>query len=380
MRKHLLALTLFITVSACALPPQATPTPSPILAAPAQASSSPTASPVPASPPSTTAETLAAGWQQIFPGGETLCARGGEYSFFVRKSATPQAPLLIYFEGGGGCYDAESCRPGSQSWDDSIDAAVQADNPALKRDGVFALDDGRNPFANYDIVFVSYCTGDGFLGNKTVTYDLQGQNFDIHHVGFTNTQSVLNWTFKHFPKPPSVFVIGCSAGVVGSAFHAPYIQRQYADLPLTVVGDSGAGYRDAPATVLERLGMFDLLPDWLPAYRSFTPADFHTAALFTIPALSRPQDTFALVDSRQDSAQKAILDQLGGGLSLTEVIDTNLDELQAAAPNIRAFTGPGDHHCITMRPEYYEYSSAGTLLNDWMTALAAGVPVQDVRP
>ena len=67
-------------------------------------------------------ENLANGWTELFPGGETACARGGIYSFSVRK--TKSSKLLVYFEGGGSCYDAKTCRVGGNYFDDSIELVV----------------------------------------------------------------------------------------------------------------------------------------------------------------------------------------------------------------------------------------------------------------
>jgi hypothetical protein len=321
---------------------------------------------------------LQSGWNQISPGGATSCARGGQYSFFVRRAESNK--LLIYFEGGGACYDAETCRPGSQHFDDSIDPAYQADNPALKRAGVFDLSQARNPFVDYNIVFVSYCTGDAFMVHRQVSYQLSGEAFTIDHVGFDNTQAVLSWTYQNFSQPEKVFVIGCSAGVVGSAFLSPYIMEEYKPLPIVVLGDSGGGYLDGPPQLLRDLGALDVTPDWIPAYGNLTPENFHTADLFIIPALFYPQNTLALLDTVDDSTQSEIVARVGGNLTLQGLIQSNVQALQAAAPNIRAYTGPGDYHCITMQPNFYAYEAKGVRLVDWLADLEAGKTVSDVKP
>jgi hypothetical protein len=64
-------------------------------------------------------------WQRIEPRGSTRCARGGKYAFWVRR-ADPKR-VLIFFQGGGGCFSAETCRPGSTWFDDRVDAY---DDPA----------------------------------------------------------------------------------------------------------------------------------------------------------------------------------------------------------------------------------------------------------
>lgn len=348
------------------------------LAGPSSSPTPPTPAviPTPTLPP---ALELAEGWNQISPGGDTACARGGLYSYFIRTVPASQK-LLIYFEGGGGCYDAASCREGSHAFDDSIDPALPADNPSLKTYGVFALHDSRNPFADYNIAFINYCTGDGYLGHRTVSYSAEGQTFDVQHVGFTNAQTALAQVYRQFPAPEAVTVIGCSAGVIGSAFHAPYIMEQYKTLPITVIGDSGGGFVDGPPVILQRLGTFDLWPAWLPSYQALTPETFRAASFFTLAAQAYPQNTLALVDTTADGVQAGLLAQLGTGVTLAEVLGRNLQTLHEGAPNLRSFTGPGDYHCILERPEFYDYTVNGTALRDWVAEVQSGRAVADVAP
>ena len=50
---------------------------------------------------------LRTGWNVLRPGGETKCAKGGEYAFSVRPGASDK--LLVWFEGGGACWRGEQC-------------------------------------------------------------------------------------------------------------------------------------------------------------------------------------------------------------------------------------------------------------------------------
>jgi hypothetical protein len=156
--------------------------------------------------------------------------------------------------------------------------------------------------------------------------------------------------------------------------------EHYRNKQVTIVGDSGGGFVDAPAGVIQNLGTLDLLPDWLPAYRALTADAFHTASIFTIPARAYPANTFALVDTWDDSAQSGILANLGGAVTLKDVLEANLKELHSAAPNIRSFTGPGDHHCLTLGSSFYEFESNGVRLHDWIDDLSVGKTVEDVIP
>src|SRR5437868_4602746 len=46
-------------------------------------------------------------WSKFLPGDPTICAHGGPYAFWARQGASNN--LLIYFEPGGACWNAETC-------------------------------------------------------------------------------------------------------------------------------------------------------------------------------------------------------------------------------------------------------------------------------
>jgi hypothetical protein len=180
--------------------------------------------------------------------------------------------------------------------------------------------------------------------------------------------------------PSSVFVIGCSAGTVGSFFHAPYVLDNYKSIPVAFVGDSGGGYLEGPASLVAHLGIPELVPNWIPAYKSLFDSEFHTTKIFTIPATTYPDAQFSLLDTLDDSVQSEIIAQLNRRLSLQDVIFANLNEIRSAAPNFHSYSGPGDHHCITMEPAFADYSVKGILLRDWITDLTEGKSVENVAP
>src|SRR4029453_5558698 len=49
-------------------------------------------------------------WDKVeLPG--TVCGNGSQYKFFVRRTGSPN--LLLFFEGGGACWDYDTCRGGA---------------------------------------------------------------------------------------------------------------------------------------------------------------------------------------------------------------------------------------------------------------------------
>jgi hypothetical protein len=168
--------------------------------------------PPPEPPPVADLAGLAPGWNTIEPGGATTCSDGTPYKFLVRPG--DPAKLVVYFQGGGGCFDGRTCDP-----DVEPTYTVNLEQLDLARyDGIFAFANAENPFADSSFVFAPYCTADVHIGNRDVTYQAPaGENHPahdvtIHHRGAANAAAVLAWTEAHFFRPESVFVTGSSAG------------------------------------------------------------------------------------------------------------------------------------------------------------------------
>jgi hypothetical protein len=78
----------------------------------------------------------------------------------------------------------------------------------------------QNPASDYNMIFVSYCTGDIHAGNNVATYtgtNAEGpQTLTFHHDGHKNTLAVLEWAKQKFATIPKLLVTGCSAGGAGA--------------------------------------------------------------------------------------------------------------------------------------------------------------------
>ncbi len=97
---------------------------------------------------------LSEGWTKVEPGGDTRCALDTDYAYWVKPGTVNK--LLLYFEGGGGCWDAATCAANSSFYDPD----VGEDEDPSRRSGVFDLDNPANPFHDYHAVFIPSCTGD----------------------------------------------------------------------------------------------------------------------------------------------------------------------------------------------------------------------------
>lgn len=318
---------------------------------------------------------LAEGWNWLAPGGETACSDGSPYRFVAREG--PGEDLLIYFEGGGACWSPLTCglvRP--------FTPAIETERLETAAGGIFDLDNPANPFAGYDIALVPYCTADVFMGDAVQDYGSGSRAVTIHHKGFANASAALEWVYANFPAPESVFITGESAGALGASFHAPWIIRQYAGTRIAVLGDSAGGY-SAPGIDMGMIfgpwGTADLLPDWLPEFAAVDEAsDLKFESFYIVAAKNYPEIVFAQYNTLRDSVQQFFMKLVPNTPPLEAVLPGTMAAIAEAAPNFRSYLADGDVHTILHLPEFYTATTAGVAVRDWVAALAAGEPVENV--
>lgn len=318
-------------------------------------------------------------WQEIATGGNTICARGTPYSFFVM--AGDPNKIVVDFIGGGACWDAETCAPETATFVDSVDD--MRDNRG-SLDGIYRRDRSDNPYNGWTHIAVPYCTGDVHWGDAVVNYTKEdGESFTIHHKGAVNTRAVLEWISAHYQTPKEILVSGCSAGAYGSIYWAPYLNRQYPAARLVHFGDSGAGIL-TPEFMSSGFPLWNVVanaPDWIPGLNP-AEADFNKLALsdvYRAVAGYLPEARFAQFNHFDDAVQQAFYWRMGGDpLTWTTRLLGEQDQLTASLSNYRTFIAPGSDHCVTTGEQFYETISDGVQLKNWLSDYIGGHDPQSV--
>jgi Pectinacetylesterase len=166
-------------------------------------------------------------WRVVPLRGETACSDGSPYSIFTRKGSSQN--LIIHFSGGGACWDNITCAT-PITWASLFDGDVRQLKsfyipsvpkiiPAILT-GLFDSENQSNPFKDWNVVFIPYCTGDLHIGNTINSYAVDGKQFEIRHNGRNNSLAALQWAFDNYKLPGKILVSGESAGAYGSAFWA----------------------------------------------------------------------------------------------------------------------------------------------------------------
>ncbi|PJF41125.1 MAG: hypothetical protein CUN55_11970, partial [Phototrophicales bacterium] len=319
------------------------------------------------SPLPTRAE-LEEGWNQIFTGEGTTCSRGTEYSFFARPAEGEK--LMIYFEGGGACWDESMCSVDSGTFVDAVRPLTE-DSYQF---GIFDIDNPQNPLADYNMVVVPYCTGDIHTGDQTVNYN---DELTIYHHGAINANAVLDWVFENYPNPEDVVIAGCSAGAYGAIYHAYRIMSQYPEVAISLVGDSGVGIAKPDWNGLELWGTLNSLPDELKEGADLSSPDTFTSQLYTRIATLFPNNFVTQYTTVTDEVQTAFY-FFQGGIGWRGQMEQSLTELNENLPNFSAFVAGGDGHCILPRPEFYTWGANGVAFHEWFSELVANDSVEDV--
>ena len=226
-----------------------------------------------AAPPEDSGGDGAAGWKRVVPGGDCECSDGSEFSFWVRE-AKPNK-VVLFLQGGGNCFSAETCAPERGFYDRTVDAE---DDPS-GAGGIFDFADERNPFADYSVVYVPYCTGDVHVGNVITEYE---PGLTVHHKGFVNSTAALDHLVAAFPDATEVVVAGESAGSAPSPLYAGLVSDRLPDARITVLADGSGAAPNSPdlnRRLFEAWGAETTLPAW-PENAALTAEQWSAQRLF----------------------------------------------------------------------------------------------------
>jgi hypothetical protein len=313
-------------------------------------------------------------WVRIEPGGETRCAHDTSFAFWARQGDRNKA--LVYFQGGGGCWDAQTCGPGSSYYDATVNAA---DDPA-RMGGILDVDDPRNSFSDYSMVYIPSCTGDVQWGDVVREYPRQDEDpISIYHRGFVNGQAALEWLYSNVPDPETILVTGCSAGSVGSIVHVPTVIEHYPQAEVSQLGDSLAFVFHRPLNIQQGYNARANFPAWIDELQRIPVDGLLMGDYYAAIANHYPERRFSQFNTRSDQVQQFYYAAIGGQPDdFSSTLLQTLDHIQQEAPNFHSYTADGVMHCITPRPEFYTLATEGIPFVTWLERLVAGEPLETV--
>ncbi|HKE17216.1 MAG TPA: pectin acetylesterase-family hydrolase [Kofleriaceae bacterium] len=316
---------------------------------------------------------LADGWNELAPGGDTICSRGTDYAYWVRKGSVNK--VVIDFIGGGACWDATTCAFADSLFEETVDS-VRDQIDSGEAHGFYDDQNEANPFKDWYHVIIPYCTGDVHWGDAVAVYsEGQPDEVTINHKGAVNSRAVLGWVYDNFDTPEQVMVTGCSAGAYGAALWSAYVMQQYPDSQVFQFGDSGAG-------IITDSFFQDSFPSWnaQAAFPTFIPEldpgqndilDSHLPDLYAGIANFFPDRWMSQYNTIRDENQYFFYQAMGGGAleEWTQGMLDSVSEIESRAPNFSAFIAPGEQHCILPYDNFYTVESNGVTLIDWLNEM-----------
>jgi hypothetical protein len=330
-----------------------------------------------ASAPASTATTSPDGaaaasqeWEQIVPGGDCQCSDGSEFNLWVRE-ADPQK-VMFYLEDGGACFSAETCDPASGVYQPRV-----SQGPAVEG-GIFDLGNERNPFADYSVVYVPYCTGDVHIGNTATRY---GPGLTVQHKGYVNATAALDHLAATFPGAANVVVIGESAGSLAAPLYAALVSDRLPDAEVTAISDASGAFPDVERidSIIAAWDKGNASSAW-PEGLDPTMGASGFPGFFVKSGHHDPDIAFARIDYAYDEHLAGWFPRLGlPTQDLLARVKTNEALIETAGVNVHSYIAPGVDHTVLSEERFYTEDGNGQSLVEWVARLVEGRPLADAR-
>lgn len=307
------------------------------------------------------------------------CRSGSQAGLTVRYSDS-SSNVLIFFSGGGACYNLTTCLANP----DSIDPGEKDG----KNGGVFNTTELANPFADWNHVYIPYCTGDVFAGNNPagdVPGGPQGQMF----VGFVNTALMLDRIHATFPDAGVVVMTGSSAGGFGAAYNFYQAADRWAadGAQMVLIDDSGPPMADPYMKPCLQQQWRDLwnLDDTLPADcdECFHADGGGLSNLVTYFSTKYPDAYLSLVSSLQDATIRgffgygandcnAIVPNMSGSEYEMGLYDLRDNWMMPGGNWATYYISGSTHTWVGSDSRFFGTTVSGTVLADWAADVVAG--------
>src|ERR1041384_1194070 len=181
------------------------------------------------------------------PGAVCLDGSHTGFEYVCQKGLTPEGPLLVEVDGGGACWDADTC-------DCQPDASGVCQGPnttlyGLAFFGIAQSLDGRawsdtwgagpssiyagptSPFdRNYNFVHIPYCSADTHSGDAIHDFVTSGgRRYQAWFKGYPNFTLFMRRAQALFPAPRELALHGGSAGGLGVECNMSQVRATWPD-------------------------------------------------------------------------------------------------------------------------------------------------------
>lgn len=289
-----------------------------------------------------------------------LCLDGSPFQVNVRRGTSDR--VILYLEGGGACWNPANCSVAGGTVKRSAGPAPASDP------GILDSDNPENPFADWNIVYASYCDGSVWGGDNEVDY---GEGVIYHH-GLQNVTAAIDILRREFPAPEQLVLAGSSAGGYGTYTAYGVLRIAMPDQPIWLFNDSGPGVENPDDPVANQARA----DNWLYRER-------------IAPSCERCDEQIAFLTSwaldRDDALRVALFNYLQDAVLQfffvvdAETVDALLrdvsGEVHAMHPDrMRRFLVNGAAHTALSSADFYETTLDGSTVAEWTAAFLANDP------
>jgi hypothetical protein len=332
-------------------------------------------------------------WQYVPIQGD-MCRDGSATGIGVNVNPASKN-LMIYLEGGGACFNSLTCATNPSSFGMS-DFTTRLGS-AMGSEGVFDRTDTSNAMADWNFVYVPFCTGDVHAGDK-LDATIPGVAAKQQFVGYVNVTRDLARIVPTFPDVTKVLLTGISAGGFGAAANYVQTAEAFKGVPVYSLDDSGPPMEDPYAAKC-------LQQEWATLWGfdktilAYCGSDCPDPTNYTIDATIHvaklyPKIPFGLIEDTDDmiitlfygfgqNNCAGAIDPLSGATFTAGLLDSRMK--LAAYPNVGGFIFQGTDH-TTLGGASFDTRTAGggdaatVKLTDWVATLVNSGTVTNVGP
>ena len=315
-----------------------------------------------------------------------ICLYDTPYVFFAKRGTVNK--MVVYYQGGGACWDGLTCGlPTCKT------TTGPGDDPGNATSGFADLTNPDNPFKDWSVVMVPYCTGDVHWGDAAYDHGQAGNPFVVQHKGAVNAKVVEKWAREHFVMPEEVFVTGSSAGAYGAIASSPRLMEYvWPSSEFAVLGDAGNGVitEDFLVNDISKWGIEKNVPRWIEAL-DVPITGLSIVDVYVEVARQYPWNRFATYTSAYDGGQggqggfyNVMLTGSPLGAQVwweascpwNAVMREQNFEISARTPgNFRSYVGTGSRHTMWGSAKVYDDTTGGVpTLVSWVRGMLDGTP------
>ena len=273
--------------------------------------------------------------------------------------------VMVYFQGGGACWDANTCfvlKSSTHIEGGYHEADFQSEIASISSSYIIQRA-APNPFADASWIYVPYCTGDLHDGANVATYNANGVDHMVHHAGSTNAELILARVAATRPTTDTVWLVGASAGAYGVGFNWAVARAKWPAAHVHVLADS------SPLVTLEATRYAAMQLQWKMKF----PAACTTCStdLGAMPAALRAEapagDRYGLLSYLDDGTISTYFGLTGPQLHAAIVAEQTA---MTAGSGQAAYVLTGTSHVVLGNQT--ASTSTGVMLQTWIGQWATG--------